>query len=148
MKKNWLLKTLLVFLVVGVLAAGGYALYRVGYAHGAQGSFAGEMPFMRSGHFDDMPHAEHWDAQTMPFSRADGHMMDGYSRMPFGGRSMVGYSGFFFIPWLFHLLFWGVLIWLGYTLFKKSGWKLSKESAPAPVTDAAPIIEEEPREEA
>lgn len=146
MKKNWILKTVVALVIVGVLVAGGYALYRVGYAHGAQGSFAGEMPFMWSGHFDDMPHANNWSARTMPFSRYGGHMMDGYSRTPFSGHSMVGYSGFFFIPWLFRLLFWGGLFWLGYTLFKKNGWTLSREPAPA-AAPAAPVVDKTPLDE-
>jgi len=137
MKKNWLGKTVLVILVVGLLAAGGYALYRVGYAHGAQASFTGEMPHMWSEGFENMPHESYWGAQNMPFGGRGSSMMGGYSRTPFGGHMSYGMTGFFFLPWLFRVLFWGVIIWLGYKLFTKSGWKLTRE--PAPVVDETPL---------
>ena len=142
MKKNWLGKTVLVILVVGLLAAGGYALYRVGYVHGAQASVAGEMPFMWSEGFENMPHANYAGAQNMPFGGRGSRMMDGYSRTPFSSGhmsyGMTGMTGLFFLPGLFRVLFWGALIWLGYKLVTGSGWKLTREPA-ATVVDEKPI---------
>jgi hypothetical protein len=142
MKKNWLLKTVVALIVIGLLVASGFALYRVGYAHGAQASLSGDMASFWADHFDDIPHAEYWGSGNIPFGRSGSRMMDGYSQMPFGSNHMAyGFSGFFFLPFLFRVLFWGALIWLAYTLFKKSGWQFTKQTAPA-----APTINEEPLE--
>lgn len=154
--KNWFGKTLLVILAVSLLIAGGYTLYRFGYAHGMQASFASEMPSMWAEHFENMPHTDYWHQRKVPYSRFGSGMMDGYSRMPFGSHRMDGYSrmpfgshtafgmgGFFFLPFLFRVLFWGFIIWLAYKLFTKSGWKLTRETEPA-----APVVDETPADEA
>ena len=153
MKKNWFGKTLLVVLVVGVLAVGAFAAYRIGYVHGAQASLSGGYASMWAEHLQNVPETGMWGSQgienwgegmmpyggRMPVSRYGSGMMDGYSRTPFNSHMSYGMTGFFFLPALFRLLFWGFLIWVGYKLFKGSGWKFTRETSVAP---AAPIVDE------
>lgn len=158
MKKNWLGKTLLVILAVGILAVGGFAAYRVGYLQGVQAATSADFSSMWAAHMRGMP-----DVGEMPFanfqrgergsawmmqdnSRLPYSHMDGASRMPFGGHASFGGRGFF-LPSIFHILFWGVLIWLGYKLFtrsgKSNGWHLSFTREPA-----TPAVDEISSEEA
>lgn len=152
MKKNWLVKTVLVILVLGVLAVGGFALYQIGYVHGVQASATGEMPLLWAEQFENMPHADYWrsgnDGNWMmpaggrtPYSSYGSWMMDGYSRTPFNSHMSYGMGGFFFLPFFFRVLLWGFLVWLAYKLvtgFKSGrGWHFSLTR-----DQAAPVVEE------
>ncbi|GMV33335.1 MAG: hypothetical protein DYG85_07335 [Chloroflexi bacterium CFX1] len=111
MKNSNRLKWTLGLLLGLVLLAGvGYAGFHLGVAQ--SGNFAGMTPYM-------FAHGRGFDGGMMR-----GHGFDGYWGMPF-----------FFPFWsALRLAFFIGLIWLGYALFKRSGWRLVKtDPAPAAV---------------
>jgi hypothetical protein len=59
-----------------------------------------------------------------------------------GGRS-------FFSPifGLIRIVVLGLLVWIGYTFVKKSGWKLSRVAATESAAASAPVVEETPSAE-
>lgn len=134
---KWIGTVLITLLVVAILAAGGYALYRYGYSRGALSTHMGEGFMFHD--FEDMPFAggpmhrfpgapqgdlpeRFRDRLDMPYHRDNFHMT------PYGG---MWSSGTFFSPFTFILkvLFVGLIIWLIYkviTLFTGGrGWQLS-----------------------
>jgi hypothetical protein len=85
---SFIFRLLAAIVLIGLLAAGGYALYNVGYAHGfAEGAVA-EIPQAQDG-FRMMP----WFAY--------GH---GLMRLHFGFSPFMGILGFLFVALLFFAL--------------------------------------------
>lgn len=104
---NYLLVTILALIALGAV---GFFAYRFGLAQGAAAVTSGASPFFmhRFG---------------MGFGGPNGNMH------VFGGHM----RGRFFFPFfgLGRLLFYGLLIWIGYKLIQGSGWKLVKETPAA-----------------
>lgn len=107
MKSNkWVGWTLGIVLGLVVLAGVGFAGFQLGAGQNA--NFAGMMPF------------GHW--------RGFG-MHGGFRGHDFG--SWNGFGFFYPIFFLIRLAIIGGLIWLGYALFKGSGWRLVKDAPSA-----------------
>ncbi|MBT3337473.1 MAG: hypothetical protein HN560_00020 [Anaerolineae bacterium] len=128
MTKNWIGKTVIAIVLIGILIAGGFAVYRMGYVHGASADGASSLWM---GRFDNMPHGGYFDSDDAEswMGEYPGSHMDGFSRMPFG-RTTMGHSSFFSpFSFIFRFAFWGLLIWLIVKLVKGSkhgnGWQLS-----------------------
>ena len=95
--RKWIGTVLITLVVVAVLAASGYALYRFGYTRGAIAASAGEGFMLHD--FDDMPfmggamgegYMFH-DSEHMPFAgdcMGEGFMPHGFEGMPFAGGHM------------------------------------------------------------
>ncbi len=132
MAKNWIGKTIIALVVIGLLIAGGFAAYRIGYVQGFSAATNGGGGLLWAERFENMPHGGYFDnsdSYWMPHNRYPGSRMDGFSRTPFGG-SVLGHGSFFSpFSFLFRIAFWGFVIWLVYKLvtgFKSGqGWKLS-----------------------
>lgn len=147
MTKNWIGKLFITIVVAGLLVAGGFAAYRMGYAHGFGTAAAdGDSSFFAE-RFENMPHEGYFDGSDdfsrdgswmMPDSRFPGSHMDGFSTgySPMTSR-FDGHSTFFFSPFsiLFRLAFFGFFIWLIVKLVKGfntgTGWQLSFTRQPA-----------------
>jgi len=132
---KWLWWTVTILLTLIILAGIGIAGFRIGVARGVNLSSADGSAFtLRQwrGLDGDMP--------------KDGFGMRGFDHArDFGGRGFNRGGFSFFSPFFFLLrvAFFGGLIWLAYTLIKRSGWKLVKtESAPAQA-----VVEEMPSTE-
>lgn len=144
--KKWLWWTLTLLATLIVLAVVGGTGYRMGMVQGVQiaqnadGTNA-QPPYafhMRGfdGDFKDKPGKN----KSFGYDRGQGYLKDkpgkhpsfGYDRGRGFDRFEGGRGGKFFsaIFGLLHLAVLGLLIWGGYTLFKKSGWKFVKENAP------------------
>lgn len=136
MKTNkWIWRVLAVLLTLAVLAGVGFAGFRVGVVQGANLT------------------AEDFSTMFAHGRGFDGDMMNGgfdHGRSNFGGRDgFGGRGGFgFFGPLfgLFHLAVLGGLVWLGYTLIKRSGWRVVNVNASQPVAPAAASAEPEAEE--
>lgn len=127
---KWLWWTLTILLTLIVLAGVGAASFRLGVAQGANLSST-DRPALTF-------HQWHGFDREMP---RDGFGMRGFDHArEFGGRGFnrggfTLFSPFFF---LLRVAFFGGLIWLAYTLIKRSGWRLVKnEVGPAPVQTVA-----------
>lgn len=96
---KWLWWALIIVLVV---AGVGFAGFQLGAAQSA--NIAGMMPHM-------FAHARGFDG---------GIMRDGYGMH----SGFFGWGGFPFFFGLVRLAILAGLVWLGYTLFKRSGWRL------------------------
>lgn len=119
---KWLWWTLGIVLAFAVLAGVGFAGFQLGVAQSVNISDNMPMMFAHGRGFDGMG------------------MHGGFRGDDFGGR-----GGFGFLSPLFFLLrvaFWGGLIWLGYTLFKRSGWRLVNTN-----TQAAPAASDEKKKD-
>lgn len=134
--KKWIWWTLAIILVVGMTAGAGFTGYRIGVVQGANLAADGTLPdfFMHGKSFDDV-HGGQFGKGGFDHSRGDSG-----GRGDFGRHS--GFSPFGFIFGLFRLTVFAGLIWLGYTLVQRSGWRLVKtEAAAAPVQ---PAVEDVP----
>ena len=152
MTKNWIGRILIAVVVIGFLFAGGYASYRMGYAHGFGTAMADENSSFFAERFENMPHDGYFEGSSdfrrdgswmMPSSRYPGSQMDSYYS-PMTSR-FDGHSTFFFSPFsiLFRLAFFGFFIWMIVKLVKGfktgTGWQLSFTRHPA----ATEIVETE-----
>jgi len=140
--KKWIVRIIITILIIGAFAGVGMVTYRVGYQQGAQGTANG-LPFMfgHSGRFnqgsqfrqDDMPQVH--PGMNNGF---DHNFMPGFGGSRFNvmnhGRSFGFFSPFHF---LFNIILVGLVIWLGYKLFKGNGWQLSLSRQSAS-SEAAP----------
>jgi hypothetical protein len=135
--RKWIGIVLLTLIIVAILGAGGYALYRYGYSRGVLASHMGEgfmfhdfddMPF-RGGRFGEWPRNQLEDLPHRFEGRFDAPIQNYDPRMsPFGGwlTSRTVFSPFSIF---LRVLFLGVVIWVIYkviTLFTGSrSWQLS-----------------------
>jgi hypothetical protein len=120
---KWIWWTLGILLVVGLVTAAGFSAYRFGYAQGAADAAGGDLTQLFPRY-----HMRGFDGESgavRPMDRF--HGMDGKRGGMRGGFLPI----FGLFGGLFRLALLGGLVWLGYTLFKRSGWQLVK-SAPAP----------------
>jgi len=143
--KHWIWKVLGFLLLLVVVAGVGFAGFRIGMMQSANVTAGADFQHPNFGHrFNGMD--GNGNGNNMP-QQNFGHGRD------FGGRG--GFRGFSPIFGLVRLAVLGGLIWLGYTFFKRSGWKLvninSQQAAavPAPSSDYAPAAEgDEKKDEA
>ena len=128
MKNNkWIWWTLTILLTLVVLVGVGGAGFRMGLMQGANvvqrtdgtSPFFGHMQSYK-GDFNDWGGNPHMQMQGFDHSR----------RFDRGGFSLL----FSFV----HLVLLGLLLWAGYTLYRKSGWHFVKGNPPAQ-SEAAPV---------
>ena len=135
--KKWFTYTLGILLTLIVLAVVGGVAFRIGAAQNSE--FVHPM-INNAGpafsHGFDMPGGNFHD-QEFGGMGSHGH---GFDR---GGRS-------FFSPifGLIRLAVLGLLLWGGYKLIQKSGWRLTRVTEPAAVTSETPSVEVEEKKEA
>ena len=135
--KKWFTYTLGILLTLIVLAIVGGVAFRIGAAQSSE--FVHPM-INNAGpafsHGFDMPGGNFHD-QEFGGMGSHGH---GFDR---GGRS-------FFSPifGLIRLAVLGLLLWGGYKLIQKSGWRLTRVTEPAAVTSETPSVEVEEKKEA
>ena len=79
-----LLTVVITLVVIAIVVAGGFAVYRLGYVRGAAESFAGPMMRGFAGQFGD--------ERSMPFHEFNGRG-DLYQRMPMVGFTHAGLRG-------------------------------------------------------
>ena len=138
--RKWLTYTLGTLLTLIVLAAVGGAGFRAGMMQNA--SFA-RPAFTHD--FDNMPQAMQGNIQ----GNGNPHAMQGdFRQQGFDNRSNDRRDGgrSFFSPifGLIHLALLGSLGWFGYKFVKKSGWRITRETASAaPVAAEAVSVEVE-----
>lgn len=133
---KWIWRILAILLTLVVLAGVGFAGFRVGVMQGANLTANGATFLFH--------HGRGFDGGMM---RGDYGMQGFEHGHEFGGRNDFGRGGFrFFSPLfgLFHLAIFGGLIWLGYTLIKRSGWRVVNVNTSQPaVPVATPSIPED-----
>jgi hypothetical protein len=131
--KKVLLTLLAVVVVVAGLGAAGFAGYRYGYIQGVQSVADGDPGLILPGFAfgpNKMPmHGNGFDRNFGPERGFD----RGFDMHP-GGR--MGFGLFGPLLFLLQLAFWAFVIWAIYTLFMRSGWRLTRttqtvEPAPA-----------------
>ncbi len=138
MKNNkWIWWTLTILLTLVILIGVGGAGFRMGAMQGANISqnANGAAPFFghaqrMDGNFNDKrgnPHLQGFDhPQMREFDR-------GFNR----GMGRGGFSPLFGFV---HLAFLGLLLWAGYKLLQKSGWRLTRNAATTPVTSGTSSV--------
>lgn len=148
--RKWIGTVLLTLIVVAILTAGGFALYRFGYSRGALAASTGEgvmfhnfegMPFSgRRGEgfmlhdFDDMPFPGSrmgelpqmfQDRSDLPLMRLDPQIQSYGHRLP----SLTSFSPFSVV---LKVLFLGLMVWVFYKIIKLfsggKSWQLSFNS--------------------
>jgi len=142
--KKVLLTLLAAVLIIGVLAGAGFAGYRVGYSQGAQASANGnaQTPGRPENFGPDGPPFQNFGRD---FDRGFNH---GFPRQGFQmmhrGRGFGIFSPFMFLG---HIAVWGILIWLVYLLFTRSGLRLSLTKQPVQNTPATIETEAKPQDQ-
>lgn len=135
--KRVLLTLLGAILVIGALAAAGFAGYRIGFSQGAQISVNADSPL------PDRP--DHFGPQGIRPHDFDKDFDRGFNRgFPHGGFRMMRRGGFgFFSPFMFlgQIAFWGLIILLIYLLFTRSGWTITRTQQT--VQNTSPNVETE-----
>jgi hypothetical protein len=135
--KKVLLTILAVLVANGVLAGAGFAGYRIGYFQGIQVTSDGTAPSFGR---DRMPQF-HPGLYDRGFDRgiAPSHFF-----IMQRGRGFGFFSPFQFL-WRIALL--GLVVWLGYMLFRRSGWQLSvnRQQTGNPKADSIIPDEEKPK---
>ena len=114
--KKFLFSLLILVVALGLLAGAGFAGYRIGYSHGlASTGTASEFrrPFQMNPQF--MPHD------------GFGRGFDHYSMMRPGGFNTRGVVFFSPLHFLWNIAVLGLIIWLVYWLFTKSGWQITRK---------------------
>lgn len=123
--KKVLLTLLVIVLVLGVIGAAGFTGYRFGYAQGVQATANGDTPNLR------------------PFDRiGPGRMpMEGFGRDRGFERGfpMTGFGVFPLFRFLAQITVLALIVWFGYWLFTRSGWRLTRQTAQtAQTTESVP----------
>jgi len=137
--KKWLTYTLGILLTLVVLAAVGGAGFRIGMMQ-KNPSFTRAADEMGRSPFTNEFDGEHPQAlQGNPREGNNGGFEDRQGNRPnqsFGNRGNDRRGGMPFFPPIFgiiRLVVLGLLIWIGYKLVQKSGWRLTRVAAsPAP----------------
>jgi hypothetical protein len=152
--KKWLTYTAGILLTLIVLAAVGGAGFRIGMmqnASFARPSFAhnlgGGPQVMMQGNFQDNRGNQAMQGNFQD-NRGPQAMQGNFQNRGFDNRR----GGMSFFPPIFgliRLVVLGLLIWLGYKLVKKSGWRLSlAKASSAPVVEPTPNVEVEEKKAA
>ena len=135
--KKWFTYTLGILLTLIVLAVVGGVAFRIGAAQNSEFVH----PMMNNAgpafsHGFDMPGGNFHDQD--------------FGGMGFHGRGFDrgGFSLFSPIFGLIRLAVLGLLLWGGYKLIQKSGWRLTRVTEPAAVTSETPSVEVEEKKEA
>lgn len=135
--KKWFTYTLGILLTLIVLAVVGGVAFRIGAAQNSEFVH----PMMNNAgpafsHGFDMPGGNFHD-QDFGGMGSHGH-----------GFDRGGFSLFSPIFGLIRLAVLGLLLWGGYKLIQKSGWRLTRVTEPAAVTSETPSVEVEEKKEA
>ena len=131
--KKVLLTLLAIIVVLGVLGGVGFAGYRIGYRQGALATTDGAIP-----RFDRLPQ---FDRDRMPQFHPgmnERNFNRGFAPNHFPMMQRGGGFGFFSpFQFLWRLAIIGLVIWVGYQLFKGNGWQLSliRHSAVPPTAE-------------
>lgn len=127
--KKWIIRIIVAILIIGAFAGVGVIAYRVGYQQGTQGTDAGLPFFGHSGRLNQSPQFRQDDMpQLHPgFNEGFDHRsMPGFGNSRFSITRRGGAFSFFSpFHFLFSIILVGLVIWLGYKLFKGNGWQLS-----------------------
>ena len=120
--KRVLLTLLGVIVVIGALAAVGFAGYRIGFNQGAGVSANSDIPLpVRPDRLGPL---------EIPHHNFDRDFDHGFQRdFPRGGFRMMRRGGFgFFAPFMFlaHIAIWALIILGIYWLFTRSGWRITR----------------------
>lgn len=133
--KKWIVRIIVALLVIGAFAGVGMVSYRIGYQQGVQGTNAG-MPAL-FGHAERFNQNPLFRRDTMPQFHPGFSDDFNHRSMPVFGNSRFtvmnhGSNFGFFSPFrfLFNIALLGLVIWLGYKLFKGNGWQLSLTRQP------------------
>ena len=147
--KKWIWVTLTILLTLVVLVGVAGAGFRMGVmqsaslTRNANVTAAQFPPFGQMRGFENNPNGQRGGDPHMMQGFGPGNdprMMQGFGQRGFGRG---GHGGFF--PPLFglvHLILLSGLIWLGFTLVKNSGWRITRVAQPAPVVNEAPSVDE------
>lgn len=116
---KWIWWTLGILLVLAIVIGAGFAVYRMGFAHGAiagqDGNAAQVLPRYHMRGFD-----------------SDFHFgMRGLRTPMFGGRGGGFLPIFGMVGGLFRLAVLALIVWAVFMLVRNSGWRLVKTTAPA-----------------
>lgn len=139
---KWIWRVLAVLFTLVVLAAVGFTGFRIGVAQAANLTADNSAFLLGHGHgFDGGMMKGDFDGHSFDHGRSSG------GRGDFGG-GRSGFSLFSPLFLLIRLAVLGGLIWLGYTLVKRSGWKLMKTpAAPATTVEETPSVQEDEKKE-
>ena len=139
--KKVLLTLLTIVVVLGLFAVAGYAGYRLGYMRGAQitanAGAPGNPPNPQLRPFNDF---DHRGAPNFGFGNGFGRgLRRGFPMMGIG-FGLFGIFGF-----LIRIAVFGLILWLIYWLFTRSGWRLTRTvtTTPAPPPPAPAPAETE-----
>ena len=147
--KKWLWVTLSILLTLVVLVGVAGMSFRMGAMQGTgwiQGTNGISMPF---GHMREFEQNYRGQPGNQPSygpgmmqgsgQRGDQRMMQEFGR----GGFKRGHGGFFQpLFGLIRLAVLGALLWLAYKWIKNSGWRLTRDPAPAPLAAEAPGVGE------
>ena len=140
--KKVLLTLLTIVVVLGLFAAAGYAGYRFGYMRGAQvtanAGTPGNTPNPQIRPFNDF---DHRGAPNFGFGRGLRRGF-GFGVFPMMG---IGFGLFGLFGFLLRIAVFGLILWLIYWLFTRSGWRLTRTvttTATASTPPAAPASTE------
>lgn len=126
--KKVLLTLLAVIVALGVLAGAGFVGYRIGYNQGATASgnalFDGHPTWMSPDFMHNL-------------DRNFGPGLDTY-RHPMMGRGDFGFSIFYPLRFLWNIAVLALVVWFGYWLFTKSGWRITRQVREQEVPPANP----------
>ena len=118
--KKVLLTLLAIVVLIGILGGVGFAGYRIGYNHGALAIAGDNIQRFDRPQFgrDEMPQF-HPGMNDRNFKR--GFAPNHFPMMQRGG----GFGFFSPFQFLWRIALFGLIIWLGYQLFRGNGWHLS-----------------------
>jgi hypothetical protein len=126
--KKVLLILFAVIVALGVLAGAGFVGYRIGYNQGTTASgnalFDGHPTWMNP----DLMHR---------FDRDFGPGLDTY-RHPMMGRGDIGFNIFSPLRFLWNIAVLALVVWFGYWLFTKSGWRITRQVREQEIPPANP----------
>jgi hypothetical protein len=122
--KRILLTLLAAVVVLGLFAAVGFTGYRFGYAQGVQATANGDEVRPRMGPFDDLRPGR-MPRHNFGFERGFGRGF-GMDEFRMGGAPWIGFGLFSLWSFLWRIAVLGLIIWVVYWLFTRSGWRLTR----------------------
>lgn len=133
--KKVLLSLLAVIVVIGALVGAGSMGYRIGYNNGTTGSGDGPA-FGRFSHMNPYQMPMHNFGNDLDKGFGQGFRFNQHPMMRPGGFNGMGYDYYSPFSSLIHIGILGLLIWLAYWLFTKSGWQITRKMDIAPKSDS------------